>query len=95
MVLFSPIYPSTVPRQTWTGRTYLVMRLRLLFLSGAGGRWGGRFASRGRGGAVGDPTPDAHLGNELGLAEGAHGTPQHAGPVEQRHLAVGLVGCGV
>lgn len=44
---------------------------------------------------MGDPSPDSHLGDELGLAEGTHGAPQHAGPVQQWHLAVGLVGRGV
>lgn len=44
---------------------------------------------------MGDPSTEPHLGDELGLAEGTHGAPQHPGPVQQRHLAVGIVGCSI
>lgn len=44
---------------------------------------------------MGNTAPYPHLGNELRLAESAHGAGQHAGAVQQRHLTVGLVGRGI
>lgn len=75
--------------------TYLIVWLCLLFLSRAGGRWCSRLAPRRWWGAMGDTTAHPHLWNELWLAEGTHGTSQHGGAVQQRHLSVGLVGRGV
>lgn len=44
---------------------------------------------------MGDTAAHPHLGDQLRLAERAHGPRQHPGAVEQGHLSVGLVGRGV
>lgn len=59
------------------------MCLRLLLLSWTGGRGGRWLAPWGWRGAVGDAAPDAHLRNELGLAEGAHVAGQHRWAAQQ------------
>lgn len=71
---------------------YLEMCFRLLLLSRAGGRGGRRLAPWGRRGAVGDAASDAHLRNELGLAEGAHVAGQHCRAAQEGPWPAGVVG---
>ena len=68
------------------------MRFRLLLLSWTGGRGGRRLAPWGWRGAVGDATPDAHLRNELGLAEGAHVAGQHRRAAQQGPWSARVIG---
>ena len=68
------------------------MCLRLLLLSWTGGRGGSWLAPWGWWGAVGNAAPDAHLRNELGLAEGAHVAGQHRWAAQQRPWSAWVIG---
>ena len=68
------------------------MRLWLLLLSWTGGRGGRWLAPWGRWGAVGDAAPDAHLRNELGLAEGTHVAGQHRWAAQQWPWSAWVIG---